>query len=311
MFPTLGSWEARSLAPPGKEAEIWAAEARCAFRAAQRWCWEPVLHVGVLPPWVWWAASRAPLTDCFSPAADPLRIFLQLVPPSPVWPVPASSLRKWPQLSSVGHLSPSGSPWQTDQGVLTVRMVCPWLQAVLGVIAGQQHRRRPSTHAHGRMPVSILLVPTDPKGGWKLLWGRAGRWCWAKEQPPQFFNTKSSRWAVSFPQASMDRDCKGPQRPCPFLSRLALCGPVRAGLISLIVNHRPATSAPAKEVEGSSAFPLIKCLRPCMLTRCWFLGGRRRRDIHVWTSQKACEQTACWDQRIQSCSKEICTLIVV
>ena len=80
--------------------------------------------------------------------------------------------------------------------------------------------------------------------------------------------TKSSRWAVSFPQASMDRDCKGPQRPCPCLSRLALCGPVRAGLISLIVNHRPATSAPAKEVEGSSAFPLIKCLRPRMLTSC-------------------------------------------
>lgn len=31
---------------------------------------------------------------------------------------------------------------------------------------------------------------------------------------------------MSFPQASMDKDCKGPQHPCPCLSRLSLCGPV-------------------------------------------------------------------------------------
>ncbi|OWK06073.1 IGF2BP2, partial [Cervus elaphus hippelaphus] len=49
----------------------------------------------------------------------------------------------------------------TDQGMPTVRTLCPWLQAVPGVIAGQ-HRRRPGTRTHGRMPVSILLMPTDP-----------------------------------------------------------------------------------------------------------------------------------------------------
>lgn len=47
-----------------------------------------------------------PLTDCFSPAADPLRILLQLIPPSPVQPVPASSLRKCPSVQPHAPLFP-------------------------------------------------------------------------------------------------------------------------------------------------------------------------------------------------------------
>lgn len=109
------------------------------------------------------SVARAPLTGPFSPAADPLGVLLQPVPPPPVQPVPASSLRKCPSLQPA---RPSPGLWLAPRspGGLTVNVPGCGCRVLGSSHPGIAHHRGPRPHrlrSSAQRLFSVLGLPAQ------------------------------------------------------------------------------------------------------------------------------------------------------